>query len=132
MRFWIVPISIILCLEACVVDVEQKQALKQSTPQEAVRSFFGALNANDLEAVKKILAPERRTRIASSEHFNAWLNIWRQCDVIRFIDVLKQTSSEYYEETVYVKVEYKCVHRPNFVNSISVSRIGNVWYWDEN
>ncbi|MBX3665957.1 MAG: hypothetical protein KF834_09750 [Burkholderiales bacterium] len=105
--------------------------LKQSTPENAVRSFFDALKANDEISIKKIIAPKRRTRMSDRKFFEHWLSVWRPCDVVKFTGPAVIVSSDY-DETVSIPVEYKCTDRPNFANAIHLSRVGNIWYWDEN
>jgi hypothetical protein len=103
----------------------------QSSPQAVITSFFKALKANDEKAVVEILAPKRKKITADAQLWKYWLAVWSRCEVIKFVGAPRSLSSEY-DETLRVPVEYKCSHRPNFTNTIAVSRVGKTWYWDEN
>jgi hypothetical protein len=107
-------------------------APNQSSPQAVISSFFNALKANDEKTLIKLLAPKRKAMADDAEFWKNWLAIWRKCEVDKFVDSAKPASSSKYDETLLVPVEYKCGHRPNFKDAIQVSRVGDLWFWDEN
>ncbi|MEY2564027.1 MAG: hypothetical protein QOH88_2220 [Verrucomicrobiota bacterium] len=103
----------------------------QSTPQAVITSFFTALKANDNNSLITLLAPKRKERAADAEYLKGWLDVWRQYEVVQFLGPPSSTTSDY-DEALLVPVEYKCATRPNFKDAIRVSRVGKIWYWDEN
>jgi len=109
-----------------------EDAPDQSSPQAVITSFFKALKANDEKTIIKLLAPKRKEIADDAARWKQWLSAWRACGVDKFVDAPKPESSSKYDETLAVPVEYKCEDRPKFKDAIKVSRVGKIWYWDEN
>jgi hypothetical protein len=103
----------------------------QSTPQAVITSFFSALKANDNKTLITLLAPKRKERAEDAEYWKGWLELWRPYEVVKFLGPPTSSTSDY-DEALLVPVEYKCATRPNFKDAIRVSRVGKIWYWDEN
>lgn len=123
-----------LCLVLVLLSFPARAAENtpdQSSPQAVITTFFSALKANDNKTLIQVLSPKRKERAEDAEYWKGWLDNWRQYEVVKFFDPATTVSSDY-EETLLVSVEYKSPLRPNFKNTIRVSRVGKIWYWDEN
>ena len=81
--------------------------------------------------MKSVMTPELLKTINGFMGFGNWLKLWNRCDVKEFTGQKRALRDSKYEATLAVGVRYTCSHRPDFVNSITVSKIKGKWYWNE-
>jgi hypothetical protein len=125
-------LCLLISLVLCVFSASAAESTPdQSSPQSVINSFFGALKADDDKILARLLAPHRKDMTSDPKFWEYWKGLWNKCEIASFVGTLESRRSKF-EETVFVPVEYKCSHRPNFQKKITVSRIGKKWYWDEN
>ena len=100
----------------------------QQDPRTLVIVFFGALQAQDLPSITNLMAPKRLEALQRSGRFEAWLDVWSQVRDQKVGAVLDRADANgRYPDTVRVRVDYS-THGPD---NVTVTRLGERWYWDE-
>ena len=103
-----------------------------SAPVALVTAFFEAMEKDDRTTMETLMTPERAKRMEENALWDSWLSLWKKYKVVRIGEVLTELGSNgEWPDKVNVRVEYRQDER-EITDSVTVTRIDDRWYWDEN
>jgi hypothetical protein len=112
-------------------SVDKKDSV-QDEPRMLVVAFFKSMEKNDKKGMLKLITPERAKGFEDEKFFDYWLKVWKSVSVKNVGKVVPGYSrKDEGRESVKVLMLYDR-NGQELKDSVTVTKIGGLWYWDEN
>ena len=100
---------------------------------DAIRAFFEAIHNDKLDELREILYPGRFEALQKEDGLlDYFVDNWKKCTVKEIGGVTADSSPHVgRDQGVSVAMTYDC-GGSELEDSVTISRLGDKWYWDEN